>query len=142
MINIMENLRKEEIKELYNKLTPYVSKRLWWLNKVEKWTLNEIYEKCGLLPNRLSELIHFRNYKKDVLIEQYFLLLVEAGMVDVKDLLSKTHLTPREENYMYAQTFCAYPGFKETIFKLVSKYNIKPIDVLKEKLEELENVHT
>ena len=134
----MENLRKEQVKELYRKITPFASKHLLWLNKIEKWTLNEIYEKCGLTPNRISEIIHYQHYKKDVLTEQNFLLLVGGGILDMKELLNKDHLTNGEKNYLHVKTICLNEELKEVAFKLEKHYHLDPVSILKNKLKELE----
>ena len=138
MIGKMEKLRKEEIKELYRKITPFISRRLWYLNKVDKWTLHEIYEQCGLSPNRISEIIHYKNYKKDVLNQPNFLLLVGGGNVDMKELMSKDHLTPGEKNWMLVHTVCVNQEFKGLAYTLINKHHVDPTDILKKKLEELE----
>lgn len=97
---IMEKLTKMEKKNLLEKISPFVADQILPLYKPAKakYTLAEIYTKCGLTPNRTSDIAT----KRKPVYETALRLLVKGGIVNIKELLKKKGLTQQERDYLEA----------------------------------------
>ena len=97
----MIDLRKAEKKELFEKITPIISKILTNKNKIEKWTDREIYESTGVPQNRITEIKRFGtgNYIRPI-NEKNLISLIGGGMVKTEDLLEDIEVNEKERRYI------------------------------------------
>lgn len=129
IMRIME-ITKREKKNLFNKLVPFVSKKLLKL-KDERYDFMEMRQLTGLGNNRLSELAHYKNYDKQVLNEKTLIQLLGGGLVKIEELLKKNNLTETERAYL--ETLIVYESkISAADMKLLKKHGFTVNDAIQE----------
>ena len=127
----MDDLRKEEKRQFFQKITVYIARVLIFMKKVDKWEYAEIAERTGLRQNRLTEIVNHENYNKLGVNERNLILLLGGGIVSIKELKEKVQLNKREQEYL--DTFAIYEDreLRMEVAK-VKKLGHNPTKILKD----------
>jgi len=110
-------LRRKEKKELLEKVTEYVGRKLAFMASVEGWTYVEISSVTGVPQNRLSEYVHFEKHERTV-TEEHLALFIGGGILSVQEMKEKLDLNEAEANYIH--TLTVYEN--ETLRKYALKF--------------------
>jgi len=94
----MDKLTTKQKKRLMAKISPYVVERIKELSV--DYTYQEIYQKTGLEPSRISEIKTRNKYVN----EKALIMLIGGGMLSTKRLIEKAQkgekLNEKEERYL------------------------------------------
>ena len=116
----MDRLRTKQKKALFEKLSPYVAKRLRWLKEMDQWTFSEISEATGIHFSRITEMSRPDKYKeRRPLNDRTLSMLLGGRILDYKDLLEKNNLTPAEQNYLETFILDQDKELRELLVRLV-----------------------
>lgn len=100
IISIMEQLRKKELRHLYDKVTVYARKKLFILLTLEGWQGTEIAKQFGLPSNRQSEIKDPVKYPNVRLSPPLLEKLIGGGFVTIKEIFSSLELNDKERRHI------------------------------------------
>jgi len=96
---VSHELLKSEKKELFKKISLFLSNRLLEIQTEGKITDLEIMKITGWTNTRISEMRHFDKYQI-ILPEKNLNILITGGLVTVADLKSNLDLNKKETAYI------------------------------------------
>jgi hypothetical protein len=96
-------MRKKHRKQMFLKITEYLSKKIDYLCNEEEFLLQEISERTGITINRLSEIKNHHKYKWPV-NERYLANFIGGGIVTIKEILENVELTEDERKELEGMT--------------------------------------
>jgi len=96
-------MRKKHRKEMFLKITKYLSKKIEHLGTDEEFLLQEISDRTGISINRLSEIKNHHKYKWPV-NERYLANFIGGGIVTIKEILENVDLTDEEKKELEGMT--------------------------------------
>ncbi len=126
-------LRKKQKRDLLQKITALVGRKLHYLNKLEGRTYLEISDATGIPNNRISEYFHFDKHQR-ALTKEHLSLFIGGGIVEVAELKKTLELSEAERDYL--ETLNVYEDKKlKEYAMLLKKGGFDPGEILKKAWE-------
>jgi hypothetical protein len=99
-INSLETLKSKEKKELFQKVTQYLGKRIEYMVAFEKWTKAEIARATRVGNSQITEYCNFDKYHRCV-SEPDFITFISVGVLSTADMIREiTGLTDKEKKFI------------------------------------------
>ena len=130
-IDSLKTLKSKEKKELFEKITRYLQKRIEYMVSFEKWTKTEIARETKIGNNMLTMYCNYDKYKRCV-SESDFISLIVTGVLKTKDMTREIDgLTDKEKKFITDHEIHEDRALRKE-YKLAKERGENPADILKE----------
>jgi len=127
-------MRKAEQKELFDKISQYISRKLVDM-KSEGWLNSEIAELADVVDARITEFRMYDTYRKPMSFT-YIKKFLAGGIISTRELMENIELNDEEKECLIKLQIFENPELPELFAKLKARGK-DPFKILKEALKEL-----
>lgn len=131
-------MRKQEKKNLLEKITVHIGNVIKYKNSVEGWTDKELAETYGVPQNRLTEFKNFKKYNRPI-SELFLAAFIGGGIVTVEDIIKEVDMNKKEKDYVSTFKFYADKDIKDDVVEAqdlgIDVHKLLQSEILRKKKE-------